>query len=487
MADNAFADPAGDPKEAGSPAWWIARLDKRLRDRADDVAHLHAYYEGIHRLKFATSKFIERFGPVLQHLSDNWTALVVDAVAERLRVNGFRIGTETSADKAAWEIWQRNAMDSEWKLGLTEALIAREAFVTVWADEQERALITMDSPAQMIVDTEPGRRRVRRAAWKSYRDDYSGHLFGVLYLPDAIYKFRSTSPVEANRAARDSVRWEVRSTPGEDWPLANPLKVVPVIPLRNRPKLLQPASSEIRSTIPLQDACNKLLGDLLIASEFQSFRQRWATGFEIPTDPETEQPVETFKAAIERLWISEDAETKFGEFGQVDLAGYIAAIELVVQHVASQSRTPPHYFYLKGNLPSGESIKSAETGLVAKSREKMLFYGEDLEEVMRLALRVESEDGRAAAEMAETIWDDPEYRTEGEHVDAMTKLKALGLPDEFIWEKLGLTQAEIERAKAIKRENALTLAAATIPPRPTLVAPTPAPSNGGPVPAEAVT
>jgi hypothetical protein len=455
-----------DEFPVNSPEWWVRRLDRRLRAQTPEVQRLQRYYDGEHRLRFATEKFRQAFGGLFGNLADNWTAIVVDAVAERLKVNGFRIGEDSQGDRLFWEIWQRNAMDAESKVGFVDSLIAGRAFVTVWSepDNPGTAELTVESSEQVVIDVDPASRRRRRAAWKVYRDDYSEHLFGVLYKPEGVFKFQSFSPVQEGRSvSSDTTKWVRREVRGETWPLPNPLEVVPVVPLSNRRRLLRSAQSEIANTIPLQDVCNKLLADLVVTSEFQSFRQRWVTGIDIPEDPETGQPLEPFKSAVDRLFLAESKDARFGEFSETNLAGYVSSIELAVQHIASQSRTPPHYFYLKGNLPSGESIKSAETGLVAKSRDKMMFLGEELEEIASLAFLVEGEEGKAeAARSGETIWGDPEYRTEGEHVDAVLKKKGLGVPEEILWEELGYTQTEIARIKAIKWANALELASAAV-------------------------
>ena len=126
--------------------------------------------------------------------------------------------------------------------------------------------------------------------------------------------------------------------------------------------------------------------------------------------------------------MAEDPDVKFGEFGQTDLLPYIRAVEMLVQHIASQTRTPPHYFYLSGTFPSGESLKAAETGLVAKARRKMRPWGESWEEVMRLCYRIEG-DPRADFDLAETIWASPESVNEAAHIDALVKMVAgLGIP-----------------------------------------------------------
>jgi hypothetical protein len=280
----------------------------------------------------------------------------------------------------------------------------------------------------------------------------------TLYLPNAIYKYRKSGaytgalPLWTPASYTSLGGWEPRRVRGEDFPLRNPLGVVPVVPLVNRPRLLAGGESELKQVIPVQDAVNKLVADMLIASEFASFRQRWGTGIEIPVDPETGKPVEPFNAGVGRVWISDKADARFGDFEATDLENYVKAIEMLVQHVASQTRTPPHYFYLKGNFPSGESIKAAETGLVAKASRKMVSFGEGWEEVIRLAFRVAG-DSRAEIMKSETIWKDPESRSESEHIDAVLKKKALNVPDEQLWEDAGYTPVQIERFREMRERQ----------------------------------
>jgi hypothetical protein len=265
------------------------------------------------------------------------------------------------------------------------------------------------------------------------------------------------------------VKWERRVVDGEAWPLRNRLGVVPLVPLVNKPQLDSEGRSEIASIIPLNDAINKLVADMLIASEFGSYRQRWATGIEVPIDEETGQELEPFKAAVDRLWIARGSgdinnPPKFGEFEQTDLSSFTTAVELLVQHVASESRTPYHYFMQHGGQPpSGESLKSSETGLVAKTTRKQRLLGEGWEEVISLAFRQIGDSEKAAILDSETMWRDPESRTEAEHVDALIKMASLGVPHEILWEKWGATPVEIGRwNRIIAAKNAAAEPAAPV-------------------------
>jgi len=433
-----------------SPLEWLKKLEKQLNRSQRSLSIYDDYYEGRHPLAFATPKFRDAFGIAFREFADNWCDLVVDAVEERLNVEGFRLGTNPEGDKRAWKIWQANQLDAESQLAHTEALINGRAYILVWDGEPGNPSITVEHPTEMVCATAAGNRRVRTAAMKRWLDD-SGYIFATLYLPDGLYKFRSRSKVTSNRISTVSpTNWQPREVRSELWPLPNPLGVVPVVPLYNRPRLLQPGVSEIAKVIPVQNAINKLVMDMIVASEFGAAPQRWAVGLEVPKDPITGQPQEIFKTMLDRLWTAKKTDVKFGEFGATDLTNFVKGIELLVQHVASQTRTPPHYFYLSGQFPSGESIKSAETGLVAKTRRKMRHFGETWEEVLRLSFRVIGDNRRANVTDSEVIWRDPESRSENQHTDAIIKLKALNVPDEILWEKAGFSPTEIERMKAMR-------------------------------------
>lgn len=412
------------------------------------------YYEGNHRLAFQTTKFRRAFGNLFHAFADNWCDLVVDATEERLTIEGFRIPSEGGlgdSDSVAWDMWQANQMDANSQVLHTEALINGCASVLVWPGDKYPT-ITIESPEQMIVAHAPGS-TVVAAAMKEWWDDWEGYLMANVYLPDGIYKYQSTRKVrsESDLGQAENIEWVPRVPDGEDWPLGNPFGEVPVVSFENKPRMLIPGTSEIKRVIPVQDAVNKLCADLLVASEFEAFRQRWATGLEIPKDPQTGQPKEPFEHAIDRLWTTKSEGTKFGEFGVADLRNFVQGIEMFIQHIASQTRTPPHYFYLKGQFPSGESIKSAETGLVAKSRRKMRIWGEDWEKVIQLSYKAQG-DSRSDVIDSETIWGDPESRSEAEHVDATMKKMTIQVPVEQLWEDLGYSPQQIEEFKKMRKE-----------------------------------
>lgn len=408
------------------------------------------YYAGRHRLAFATLKFRQSFGWLFNALADNWCQIVVDAPVERLFVEGFRFGEGTAANTDAWSIWQANSLDSESVMAHTEAVKDGRAYLLVAPKQQgdDFPRITVEHASQMIVQHASGDRRTRLAALKKWRDD-DGFDYATLYLPKEIAKWRSKTPASADTAGDASREWIPREGGGP-----NPLGVVPVIPLYNNPTMLEGGRSDLEPAIPLQDAINKELADMLVASEFGAFIQRWATGIEVDTDSTGKPTGATeLKAAISRLWTSENENAKFGQFQATDLNNYVGAIAMLLQHLAAQTRTPPHYLLGQIVNVSGDALKAAETGLVAKVKRKQIDFSDSWEEAMRLALGLAGKTEPAEALGAETIWRDPEYRSEGEQVDAAIKLRGLGIPVEALWERIGATPQQVKEWREKLDEN----------------------------------
>lgn len=460
----------------GSLEWWLDRLGKRLDARRDRMERYEAYYAGRQPLAFVSDTFRAAFGDRFREFSSNFMSLVVDAHRERLQVQGIRIGANREGDTDAWSWWQANRLDAESQIAHTESLVKGLAYVLVWPDTTTgEPEATIESAIQMVVETEPGKSWKRRAALKRWLAN-DGRYRAELYLPDGIYKFRSIQQAAEFSAASWGrvAQWDRDEIPGEPWPVRNPLGIIPVVPIVNRPRLTSPVldaygkvvpgvvgpddgQSEIAMVMSNQDAINKLRADIINASDLAAFRQRWLKNWQVEIDEKTGQPVEPFRAAVDRLWIlpppdpadptGDEHQPEFGEFDATDLAPMVAAIQLEVQHTGAISRTPYHYLLPQsGQPPSGESLKSAEAGLEHKVDDSKLHKGESWEEVIRLNFAFRG-DPRSRDLGAELIWANSESRSEAVHTDAMSKWQGLNIPNEVIWEELGLSPRQIARIK----------------------------------------
>ena len=461
----------------GTPAWWLVRLNKRLDDekRRKRLAKLDDYYHGRHPLLFATDEFLDIFAEVLQPLAINFVSLVVEAPVERLKIQGFKAGSDDEASAAANRVWRDNDMDAWSVIAHREALAKSETALIVWTGSDGRPQVSVEDARTVVVDYYPGRIRERNGALKRWADDT--RAYATLYLPDGIYKFEQPLSADQREQLVDGrsvgiiesatpYGWKRREVADEAWPLPNPTGVVPVIPMVNRPDLFGRGSSEMEPVLPQQDAINKLACDLVIASEFAAFPQRWMTGVETGPSDEDGGSEDRFdmRGAINRILSVPSPDAKMGIFEAAELSNYTGAIEAFVQQMASISHTPPHYLLGRsGVIPSGEATTSAESGLVSKVRTHQDEKGPVWGEVMRVAELVA--DRRDAPALA-PIWTDPERRSWSERADALAKERSLGIPDKYLWKKLGYGADDIEEIERLRDEEAQRLAQAFDPSSP---------------------
>jgi hypothetical protein len=448
--------------EVESPEWWLQRLSGKLDKRRSVFQLYKDYYEGQHKLAFATKKFREAFGGLFSEFADNWCSVVVQAPAERLKVQGISLGSgaedqEESHDVDAWHMWQENELDAWSGIHHTEILTTGYGYILAWSDDNDRPAFTIEDAQQVICDYRPGQSRRPAAALKRWSDDWDGHEIAYLYLPDGIYKFRSEKPRKSfSSSISPKIKW-TRFEMDDEWPLQNPIGRVPIVEFVNDPTVLRHGRSELRPVIPMQNAINKMITDMLLASEYSAYKQRYILGWTPETNQEGLPNESEVRAAVSRMLTFEagDEKIEVGEFSATDLNNFVVAVDLLVQHLAAQTRTPRHYLFQQGQSPSGDAIKSAETGLVAKVGERMIQYGEPYEEVIRLGFRILG-DKRMNAYDAEIIWGDPEYRTEGEKTDAVIKRVQAGL---ITWVQalrdLGYTPQQIEEMRRERARDAL--------------------------------
>lgn len=450
----------------------LGKMVKRLERDQDDMQWCQGYYDGDHNLRFATRKYRESFGALFKEFSDNWMAVVVDAAVERMKIEGFRfpvgeaeatgVAQQTTGDKVAWDIWQRNNLDRASELAHEQMFVSGRVYLSVGPQEDgtyDNPVIEVEHPSEVYVHHRGNSLSPRVAAIKRWYDHDEKMVYATLYLPDSVWKFQSASQTEKPASVTN---WVPRDVPTPV--LENPVGVVPIIPVYNRQQLLGHGKSEIIEVIPLQNALNKFWNDMLVSSEFNSFRQRVFIGMQTPED-ENGEPIPDFdlKAAVNRIMSIKDPNVKVQEFQVTDMSGMIAAIVACRDHIAARTRTPPHYLVGSVVNVSGDALKASEAGLVMKVKRRSRFAGEDWEEAERLAFKFKALtapadekkelEARANFYAAETIWANPEIQTESQLADSLGKLAVLGVPRVPLWERLGASQTEIERWKELLKEE----------------------------------
>ena len=400
-----------------------------LRTNAQRYSRAERYYNGEHDLAFATEKFQSTFGTLFREFALNLCPIVCDAVRDKLRVTGFSIetggesgeepeGSGVSPVLAARRIWRRNRMGTRSGEVHKEALRSGDAYAIVWPDEAGRAVIYPNAARSIAVlydDEVPG--RIARAAkcWPTADKRIRLNLF----YSDRIEKYVSRNPSEG--ALPDAAGFVQLRDGGR---VANPYGVVPVFHFANNADLGSAGRSELEPAFAIQDGLNKSVLDMLVAMEFAAFRQRWVAGIEVTRD-DNGQIATPFAAGVDHLWIAENADAKFGDFAGSDLVQFLKVKDSFRLDIASVTGTPLHYFMQNTTgLPSGESLKKAETRFLAKVRDRQASFGQVWADVMSFALAVE---GCGPDLSLLTSWEDPAPLAEREFLENILLKKQIGL------------------------------------------------------------
>ncbi|MFC9191445.1 phage portal protein [Streptomyces cyaneofuscatus] len=441
-----------------SPLEDLNHLYAKMKRRANKAEVWSNYYNGDVPLKFASPEFKNQTGELFDNFSDNWAQVVPDATVERMVPIAFRLNDGTM-DSAAWDAWRRNECDVEVGLAFLEALIAGRSYGLVWKPDGINTEITFHDVRQAIVEYVPGKRRARRAGLLVWKDGSQERA--SLFYPDAVYLWVRETQNAFGFALGNESGWLSAGV------LDNPLKAVPLVALENRARLRGKPTSEIASVAPLQDAANTLWAHLLTAADERAVPARAVLGMDRPTKEildddgevigEEDLPIDRFRRD-RLLWLEREG-AQIAEFSAADLTNYTSVIETAVRHIAAQTRTPPSYLTGEMVNVSADALVASEAGLVAKVQERQRYFGASLRELMRLEALAAGDPARAEAlSMGSVVWRDAQFRSEAQYADALTKYKAINVPDEALWERMpDTTPEEIERWKSMRDDQAAAI------------------------------
>ncbi|GAU66670.1 hypothetical protein SSP35_03_03180 [Streptomyces sp. NBRC 110611] len=426
----------------------VARLERKLTSGAHTRSRLDRYYEG--RVRLASIGLA--LPPEMRQLSTvvNWPALYVDALEERLDVEGFRLEGSADADDRLWQWWQANDLDEESQLAHLDALIYGRAYVTVGTplDAAATPVIRVESARHMAADFDPYTRQITAALRVLAEEpedephDRDSHptkppYAARLYLPDRTVSLERV---------KNGGRWNVS---GEDvHNLGRPL----VEMLTNRGRAGERSgASEMRDVMALTDAACRSLTNLQGAQEMLAVPQRYVLGASQQDFQDAHgNPLPAWEAYVGRFLMLANDDAKAGQFPSADLRNFVEVMNLYAKLVASVTGLPPYYLGMSTDNPaSADAIRSSEARLIKRAERKQRAFGGGWERVMRLALLVEGLDTTGAAGM-ETVWRDAATPTVAARADAVTKLVATGiLPVEAAWEQLGYSPQYRARLRAM--------------------------------------
>lgn len=451
------------PGTEGGLQEWLDGAADMGGDRCHDYRLYHDFYTGNKgaELRDRARQYLELNGVPF---TENFCDVVVDTMAERLRVIGFSGPADTAAGEAE-EWWRLNRMDGVQQVVHAGCLIRGDEFVIVdWDDVRGAPRFTRQQPHHVKIvydDDQPDRIMYATKVWNTRRVGQlnpKGRAIRRLnvYWPDRVEKwYRPDSGGDAGAWERwqddDDLGWPVWWTITGDE-MGDPLGV-PVVHFRHRPDGTGQGRSRIRQVIPFQAELNKYLADLSDLVDNHALPQDWVKG--VAGDNVT------FKRVPGNMWQATSADAEFGRLEASPADNLLAVIEGVLSRMARKTRTPMHLL-TGGTPPSGESLKTAESGLIASVEAAQVGLGNSWEDMIGLGFRLASvfADIPMLPEdvLIETQWANPATRSDKDELETATLKKQLGVSKRTLLQELGYdpeAEEELRRAENDEAQAAM--------------------------------
>lgn len=441
---------------------YIEAALKTIRTRRIYYELYQRYYEGDQRLAFASEKFRNAFGRVFGRFSDNVCGTVVDALADRLEIKGFCVKgaaegeTDDTLQADIQEIWDDNELELQSNELHTQVLAAGDDYVFVGPhpDDDRMPVFYPQLPQEVTVryNTEDPC-KIDWAA-KCWLDEDLGLTRLNMYYPGGTERYVARQRGQMPTKAAAFQHYE---EPGQPWPIPNPWGIVPVFPFANHKILGRFGRSELKNVVPLQDALNKTLIDLLVTTEFQAFPQRYVIGMEPPINATTGKAELPWDPGVDRVWVMANEAAKAGQFDAAQLAQFIQVTDSIRLECARVSGTPLHYFLTITDPPSGEALKTLESRLIKRAKDRQKCFGPRWAKAMEFALMIKRGETKPSVRL-KTEWQDPAPRSEKEHTEVQLNKKELGVPKSRLLKELGYTDKEVEDFKKENEEESASVA-----------------------------
>jgi hypothetical protein len=415
------------------------------------------YYDGHQPLTYTAKRLEDIFKDLDAYFAENWCSVVVDSTLDRINLREIRVGSGRSSDPAWMGMWERSELFLESDQVHEFALVAGEAFVIAWPNDDGEPEAYVNDPrlCHIFYDGEDPRRKRFAAKWWVDREL---RLRMTLYYPDRLEYYISTQKYSNVVTERGLQPYrELSDDPSglynisgkgatEKVVAANEYGEVPVFHFRTSKRL----KSDLQSVVPIQNGINKLLTDMMVTAEFQAFPQRW-----VISNAETKGKLKNAPNEIMDLPAGDQMSqgTAVGQFEAANLDNYMKGINDLATAISSITRTPKHYFFSIGSNLSGEALIAMEAPLNKKAQDRIDRFAPVWKQLALCMLRMKGT--VVDPNLVEVIFDRPETVQPRTTAEIRQMNRQAGIPLATILREEGKSKAEVERVLKEAKEEKL--------------------------------
>jgi hypothetical protein len=442
-----------------------------IRDRAAHVNLYRDYFEGRHRAPWATPKWNAAFSDLFGKFRDNLCPAIINAKADRIQLMSIAGGGDP-VDTAIGTIWDRERLEARQGEVTKNAFKDGDAFVIVWPDEAGLArwyIQRGDRMAARYAEFPQGELELAAKLWPVEEWTEKDKTFWRLnlYYRDRIERYITVAAVQSGDVPEKPSKWEeFTEDVGEQdeglleaagWRVDNPYGRVPVFPFPNNADSGAYGLSELKDVIPIQDALNKSVADMLVGSEFVAWPQRVLIGVDVDVDEEGNPTGREQKQALDRILAIANPNAKATEFAGADLTKFITVQTDLRGEMARISQTPLHYLLLAGDFPSGEALDAAESPMIAQVEDRIVSWKPIWGDAMSFSLDIEGVAHEPGA--INPVFKPTRRINWAALAEEMRVKKELGVPDEQLWQEMGYDEKQIKEFAEKKEERRLEMQA----------------------------
>lgn len=339
-----------------------------IRNKRKDLDTLFNYYNGPQPLKYSTDKLAELFQNINAHFETNWCSVVVNAVLDRLELEGFQVTGNGAAGVMLTDLFTRLHIDIEADDAHEASLATSQAYIIVWKNEGKTVTYYNDPRLCHVFYEDANPRKKSYAAKWFNRNDGVQEI--TLYYVDRLEHWVSAKMKEHQTAEKaEAFTLESKET--------NTYSVIPVFPLFS--------PGEIFKVITSQDAINKLFADMMTAAEFSALKQKWII---------SNADVTSLKNSSNEIWgipagDGQGQPTSVGQFDATPLDNFSNEMNALASDLFSQTSTPKHYLMPAGANISGEALLAMEAPLTKKVSKRQKRFGAQWQDIAAFIAQLE--------------------------------------------------------------------------------------------------
>jgi hypothetical protein len=440
-----------------TPEDWLPVLTKRLDDRRPRIDRLRSYVNGEAPLPEAGANVRAAWQEFQAKARTNFGALVIDALSERIVVNGVMVGSSSSDDDRVRRIWRENRLDIAFADAIRDALTVSIGYMVLGRSALGRPVITAEQPEFMYAATDPLRPWIARAAVKVWRDVDAEMDYAYVWANGEKVKYERpawVTPEDTSNKPR------LRTGAQYGWKLVEGSVEqytgdVPVVVFENHDGM-----GEFEPHTDILDRINKGNLDRLVTMAMQAFRQRAVKGG-LPAVDENQQPIDyaaVFTPSPGALWdLPAGIDLWESQESSQSILAMLQSNKDDIRDFAAVTRTPLAMLVPEGANQSAAGSEFAKEGLVMKAKDRIARFKPSLDELLERALRVEQPDFE---DIVESAFADPTNVSTSEKYDAAVKAKSADVPFRTIMTRiLGFTADEVDRMEVERAAEQVTIEA----------------------------